>query len=122
MGRYSRMNLKIDMDSEKVELLMRSALLEGATTVNERLGAIIADITVLDDSEVCITLDEDLWPDIEKATRVEALAEILWIEVTWEGTSGAFPFAWPALGEHTNNTLEYFKMVLDAYGGQKPRR
>ncbi|WP_170571102.1 hypothetical protein [Ruegeria atlantica] len=115
------MNLKMDLDANKVELLMRSALLEDATTVNERLGAIIADITVLDDDEVCISLDEDLWPDAEKATKVEALAEMLWIEVIWEGTSGAFPFAWPGLGEHTNSTPDYFKMVLDAYGSQKPK-
>ncbi|MCO6384919.1 hypothetical protein [Oceanicola sp. 502str15] len=44
---------------------------------------------------------------------------MLWLEIAWSMTSGAFPFAWPGIGEYADKTTTYFKMVLDAYGGQK---
>ena len=113
------MTLRMDIDANKVELLMRAALLEDAANINERFGAITADINVLDDDEVWITLDSDLWPEDKNSPQVEALAKMLWLEIEWSGTMGTFPFAWPGLGEHTNSATKYFKMVLDAYGSQK---
>lgn len=114
------MVLTMGLDAKKAELLFRSALIEDASTVNERLAALIAEIDVDDDGEVRIALDNDLWPDVDKPMKVEKLAEMLWLEIIWEGTLGTFPFAWPGLGEFTDDTVEYFRMVLDAYGGQKP--
>lgn len=114
------MALKMEMDAQKVELLVRTALLDDAENINERFAALLADINVLDDEEVWITLDSDLWPEDKLSPQVDALAKMLWMEIEWAGTTGTFPFAWPGLGEHTNDTIDYFKMVLDAYGGQKP--
>lgn len=113
------MTLKMDMDANKVELLMRAALLEDAANISERFGAITAEINVLDDDEVWIALDTGLWPEDKYSPQVEALAKLLWLEIEWEATMGSLPFAWPGLGEYTNITTDYFKMVLDAYGSQK---
>lgn len=56
----------------------------------------------------------------KESPQAAAIAKMLWLEVDWSSSAGTFPFAWPSLGEHTDKTTTYFKMVLDAYGGQKP--
>jgi hypothetical protein len=115
------MALTMDMDATKVELLVRTALLDDAANVNERLGALLAEINVHDDESVWVTLDMDLWPEDKLSPAVEEIAKMLWLEIEWEATEGTFPFAWPGVGEHAANTVEYLKLVLDAYGGQKPK-
>lgn len=114
------MALTMNMDSKKAELLLRAALLDDANNVSERLAALSADIKVDDDGEASITLDMDLWPEDKSSPEAEAIAEMLWLEIDWSSTVGTFPFAWPGLGEHSAKTASYFRMVLDAYGGQKP--
>jgi len=44
------------------------------------------------------------------------------MEIEWSATTVTFPLAWPALGEGTNNTKEYFSMVLDAHASRKIKR
>jgi hypothetical protein len=112
--------LTMDLDSKKAELLLRAALLDDASNVAERLAALSADIRVDDDGEAWITLDMDLWPEDKASPEAEAIAKMLWLEIDWSCSVGTFPFAWPGLGEHSNKTATYLKLVLDAYGGQKP--
>ena len=114
------MALTMDMDSNKAELLLRAALLDDASNVAERLAALSADINVDDDGDAWITLDMDLWPEDKDSPEAETIAKMLWLKIEWSSTAGTFPFAWPALGEHSDKTTTYFKIVLDAYGGQKP--
>lgn len=115
------MALTMNLDPDKVELLMRLALLDDATNVNERMGALKAEVTVMDDEEVDICLDLDLWPEDKLSPSVEALAKMLWLDIEWTATASGFPFAWPALGSMTNKTPDYLKMVLDAHKTQKPK-
>lgn len=112
------MRPKIEMTDEKVVLLMRGALLDDASTVNERFAAITAEISV-DEDVISVTLDEDLWPDGKEPTQAIAIAKMLWLEIEWNATVGTFPFAWPGLGDVTNSTTEYFQMVLDAHAGRE---
>ncbi|MGH1417128.1 MAG: hypothetical protein ACRBB0_26830 [Pelagimonas sp.] len=114
------MALTMDMDAKKAELLLRAALLDDATNVNERLAALSAEISVDDDGDAWITLDLDLWPEDKGSPEAETIAKMLWLEIDWSSTTGTFPFAWPGVGEHTDKTAKYFELVLDAYGGQKP--
>lgn len=114
------MALTMNMDAKKAELLLRAALLDDATNVSERLGALSADISVDDDGDAWIALDMDLWPEDKDSPEAEAIAKMLWLEIDWSSTAGTFPFAWPGIGDHADKTSTYFKMVLDAYGGQKP--
>lgn len=113
------MALTMDLDSNKVELLLRAALLDDASNVAERLAALSADINVDDDGDAWITLDMDLWPEDKDSPEVVTIAKMLWLEIEWSSAVGTFPFDWPALGEQSDKTTTYFKMVLDAYGGQK---
>lgn len=112
---------KIEITNEKVELLVRSALLEDASNINERFAAIKADIKLVD-HVIWITVDDDLWPDNKSACHTETLAKMLWLEIDWAATIGTFPFAWPGLGEFTESTSEYFGMVLDAHAGREIKR
>lgn len=114
------MALTMDMDSAKAELLLRAALMDNASNVAERLAALSADISVDDECEAWISLDIDLWPEDKDSPEAEAIGKMLWVEIDWSSKSGTFPFAWPGLGEHIDKTKDYFKMVLDAYGGQEP--
>lgn len=116
------MALTMDLDAHKAELLLRSALMDDASNINERFAAILADISVDDDGEAFIALDMDLWPEEKTSPQTEAIADMRWLEIEWAMTAGTFPFAWPGIGDHTNQTTKYFQMVLDAYGGQKPTK
>ena len=111
--------LKLELDTEKVTLLIRSALVEDASNVSERLGALFADILVHDDNDVCITLDEDLWPEHKEPVSALAVAAQLGINVDQELCLRELPFAWPGLGEHTKSTVEYTEMMLKAYANQR---
>lgn len=111
--------LKLELDAEKITLLIRSALVEDALNANERLGALFADITVHEDHDVWITFDEDLWPEHKEPVSALAVAALLGVSVEQEMCLRKLPFAWPELGEHTSSTAEYTKMMLEAYASQR---
>lgn len=111
--------LKLKLDADKITLLIRSALVEDATNVSERLGALIAGIDVDEEHDIWITFDEDLWPEAKEPVRALAVAELLGIEVEQSSGWRELPFAWPGLGEHTPSTVEYTKMMLDDYARQR---
>ncbi|MEQ5872771.1 hypothetical protein J4E08_23215 [Sagittula sp. NFXS13] len=114
--------LKLELDAEKVTLLMRSALVEDASNVSERLGALFADIFVDDDNDVCITFDEYLWPEGKEPISALAVAAQLGINVDQELCLRELPFAWPGLDEHTKSTVEYTEMMLKAYASQRAHK
>jgi len=70
------MRPQIEMTDEKVELLTRSALIEDAANVNERIAAVMADISIEDDV-IWATLDDDPWSDVKGATNAESFAKML---------------------------------------------
>lgn len=107
---------KLDLNEDKVVLLIRSALLDDATNISEKLGALRAEIRVHDDNGVWIRLEEDLWPEDKDPAQALAVAELLGLEVEVETIWSAIPFAWPGLGEITSSTSEYTRIMLDAYG------
>lgn len=107
--------LKLELNEINISLLIRSALIEDATNTSERLGALLADITVDEDNDVWIVFDEDLWPDDKELVQALAVAELLGVELDLAMTWGTIPFAWPGLGKLTSSTLDYSQMLLDAY-------
>ncbi len=111
--------LKLELDAEKITLLMRSALVEDASNASERLGALFADINVHEGNDVWITFDEDLWPEHKEPVSALAVAALLGITVEQEICLRELPFAWPGLGEHTSSTVEYTEMMLKAYASQR---
>lgn len=111
--------LKLELDAKKLALLIRSALVEDATNASERLGALHADIVVDEDNDIWITFDEDLWPGGKEPESALAVAGLLGIEVEQSLCLRDLPFAWPGLGEHTSSTVEYTRMMLNAYAGQR---
>lgn len=106
---------RLVLNEEKIVLLIRSALIEEAANVSERLGALHAEISVDEDNDVWIALDVDLWPENKDPAQALAVAELLGIEVDVARTQFTIPFAWPGLGEITSSTSEYARMMLDAY-------
>jgi len=106
---------RLELSKRNIVLLMRSALLDDATNVSERLGALLAEITVDEDNDVWISLEEDLWPDHKEPTEAIKVAAQLGIEIELETMWSKVPFHWPALGEETSSTTEYLQMLLDAY-------
>lgn len=111
--------LKLELDAEKITLLIRSALVEDATNASERLGALFADINVHEDNDVWITFDEELWPEHKEPVSALAVATLLGIRVEQEICLRELPFAWPGLGEHTSSTVEYTEIMLKAYASQR---
>lgn len=107
--------LKLELNEENISKLVRCALLEEAANTNERLGAMLARISLIDNEVVYITFDEDLWPEDKEPIQALAVAELLGLEVEQEISLFTAPFAWPELGELTSSTHEYTKMLLDAY-------
>ncbi len=107
--------LKLELNEENISMLIRCALLEEATNTNERLGAMLAQISVIDNEAVYITFDEDLWPEDKEPIQALAVAKLLGLEVEQEVSQFTAPFAWPELGVLTSSTHEYTKMLMDAY-------
>lgn len=105
---------KLDLTEEKIVLLIRSALLDDASNVSEKLGALRAEIGA-DGEDVWITLDIDLWPEDKEPLQALAVAELLGLEVELISSSSDLPFAWPDLGQFASSTSEYTSMMLDAY-------
>jgi hypothetical protein len=106
---------KLELTEERITLLIRSALLDDATNVSEKLGALQAEITVDDDNDVWVSLEEDLWPYDKEPSQAVRVAAQLGIEVTLECMVSEIPFAWPGLGKLTSSTSEYTELMLDAY-------
>jgi hypothetical protein len=106
---------KPDLNEEKIVLLIRSALLDDATNISEKLGALQAEIGVVDEDSVWISLEEDLWPEDKDPVQAIVVAKQLGLEVELETMWSTIPFAWPGLGEMTSSTSEYTQMMLDAY-------
>ncbi|MCQ1573484.1 hypothetical protein NFO65_22415 [Neorhizobium galegae] len=106
---------KLDLDEEKITLLMRSALLDDATNVSEKLGALLAEISVDDENDVFIALEVDLWPEDKEPVQALAVSKLLGLETDFVSSWSTIPFAWPGLGEMTLSTSEYTQMMLDAY-------
>ncbi|NRP75655.1 hypothetical protein ILFOPFJJ_06578 [Ensifer psoraleae] len=107
--------LKLDLNEDRIILLIRSALLDDATNISEKLGALQAEISVDDENGVWIALEVELWPEDKDPAQALAVAEILGLEVELETISSTIPFAWPGLGEIASSTSEYTQMMLDAY-------
>lgn len=105
----------LDLNEEKIVLLIRSALLDDATNISETLAALQAEITVDDEDGLWITLEVDLWPEDKEPVQALAVAELLGLEVEVASTLFTTPFAWPGLGEIASSTSEYTRMMLDAY-------
>lgn len=105
----------LTLDEHSISMLLRTALLEDASTPGERLGALLAEIYVDDEGDACIVLDEDLWPDFKDPVAALAVAELLGVELELNGTCMSFPFAWPGLAHATTSTREYVRMLLDAH-------
>lgn len=114
--------LKLELDPERITLLIRSALVEDASNASERLGALFADINIHEDNDVWITFDEDLWPEHKEPVSALAVAALLGIRVEQELCLRELPFAWPGLGEHTSSTVEYTEMMLKAYASQRANK
>lgn len=110
--------LKLELNEKNITLLIRSALLEDATNISERLGALLAEISVDEENDAWVVFDEDLWPEDKNPIQALAVANLLGIELDQALTCMTAPFAWPGLGEHTSSTYEYTKMLLDAYAKQ----
>lgn len=104
------------LDEESISLFLRIALLEDATNPGERLGALLAKITVDDENDAWIIFDEDLWPEDKDPDAAIAVADKLGIELELAMTSMTFQFTWPGLGHVTASTSEYLGHLLDAYG------
>lgn len=116
---------KLDLDEERIILLIRSALLDDAANTSEKLGALQAEISVDDESGVLIALEVDLWPEDKDPAQALAVAELLGLEIELVSSWSTIPFAWPGLGEISSSTSEYTQMMLDAYaqyGGLPDRK
>lgn len=110
---------KIDLNPLNVEVLLRSALIEDASNVGERMAAILAHIGVDEDNDVYIILDVDLWSEDKDPLKAMEVAENLGLDLDVSGTCMTFPFHWPALVEVAENTPEYVKLLIEAYGETK---
>lgn len=106
---------KLDLTEEKIILLIRSALLDDATNISEKLGALQAEISVDDENGVWIIIEEDLWPEGKDPVQALAVAKLLGLEVERLSSWSTIPFAWPRLGEIASSTCDYTQMMLDAY-------
>jgi hypothetical protein len=113
--RYVQMKLRLDLNSEKITLLIRASLIEDATNAKELLGALSTEIRVDEDHDVWISFDVNFWPEDKEAKAASTVAKLLGIEVFEEMRLASPAFDWPDLGEQTSSTVEYTKMLLDAY-------
>lgn len=107
--------LTLHLNEETVSTLIRCALLEDATSVNERLGAMRAEISLFDGEEIWITLDEMLWPEGKESKAALAVAEKLGLAVEQELSFSAGPFAWPGFCSMTSDTARFAETLLEAY-------
>lgn len=106
---------RLDLNSDQVTHLIRSALFEDATNASERMGASLAEIWVDDDLDVVVSFEDHYWPEDKEPTAAIEVAALLGIEIELEVTWSDPLFAWPGLGTVTQSTAEYTRLMLDAY-------
>lgn len=109
---------KLEMTHDKVALLIRSALLDDAANIAERLAVLTAEIDV-DEDEICISISDELWPENKQTPATDAIASSFMLTIEWAGRIGDFPFAWPGLAEHAKTTKDYVWSFMDAYAGRQ---
>ena len=109
---------RLNLDTEKIALLIRSALLDDASNAGEKLGALLAEVSVDDELDIWISFETEYWPQDKEPVQALAVAELLGCEVFLEVKLVSPPFAWPGIGEHAASTLQYVQMLLDAYEQQ----
>lgn len=106
---------RLDLNKDQVTHLIRAALFEDATNASERMGASLAEIWIDDDLDVVVSFETHCWPeDKEPSTAIE-VAALLGIEIEQEVVWSDPLFAWPGLGTTTQSTVEYTRLLLDAY-------
>lgn len=110
--------LRLELSEDNVTLLIRSALLEDATNVGERLGALLAEISFDDDLGVWVTFETDYWPEEKEAIQARAVAKALGVSFDQDIVLCEPPFAWPGFAEFSSNTLDYTQTMLRAYEEQ----
>lgn len=106
---------RLDLNKDQVTHLIRAALFEDATNVSERMGASLAEIWVDDDLDVLVSFEDHYWPEEKEPTSAIEVAALLGIEIELEVSWSDPLFAWPGLGTVTQRTVEYTRMMLDAY-------
>jgi len=108
----------LELTAPRIELLIRSALLDDATNTGERLAVLLAEIAPDDDGDFWVTLDNDLWPEDKDPARALAVARLLGIELELNGTDMTLPFLWPGMAVECENTEDYVAFLLNAYAGK----
>ena len=106
---------KLDLDKDQVTHLIRTALFEDATNASERMGASLAEIWVDDDLDVVVSFETHYWPEDKEPSAAIEVAALLGINIDLEVVWSDPLFAWPGLGTTTQSTVEYTRLMLDAY-------
>lgn len=107
--------LRLDLNKDQVEHLIRCALFEDATNASERIGASLAEIHVDEDLDVFLSFEDHYWPEEKEPHSARDVAALLGVEVSEEVMWTDPLFAWPGLGTVTQSTAEYTRLMLDAY-------
>jgi hypothetical protein len=107
--------LRLDLNKDQVEHLIRCALFEDATNASERMGASLAEIHVDEDLDVFLSFEDHYWPEEKEPHSAREVAALLGVEVFEEVMWTDPLFAWPDLGTVTQSTAEHTRLILDAY-------
>lgn len=108
--------LKLNLTEEKIEFLIRLALIDDASNISEKQAALLAEIDVDFELGISIALEAGLWPEDKDPVQAFEVAKLVGLEVVdlavmWSD----IPFAWPGLGEVAKDAVTYTQMMLDAY-------
>ena len=106
---------RLDLNKDQVTHLIRAALFEDATNASERMGASLAEIWVDDELDVFVSFEDHYWPEDKEPTAAIEVAALLGIEIEQDVVWSDPLFAWPGLGTATQSTVEYTRLMLDAY-------
>ena len=106
---------RLDLNRDQVTHLIRAALFEDATNASERMGASLAEIWVDDELDVFVSFEDHYWPEDKEPTAAIEVAALLGIEIEQDVVWSDPLFAWPGLGTATQSTVEYTRLMLDAY-------
>ena len=106
---------RLDLNKDQVTHLIRAALFEDATNASERMGASLAEIWVDDELDVFVSFEDHYWPEDKEPIAAIEVAALLGIEIEQDVVWSDPLFAWPGLGTATQSTVEYTRLMLDAY-------
>jgi hypothetical protein len=106
---------RLNLNKDQVTHLIRAALFEDATNASERMGASLAEIWVDDELDVFVSFEDHYWPEDKEPTAAIEVAALLGIEIEQDVVWSDPLFAWPGLGTATQSTVEYTRLMLDAY-------